>query len=243
MLYVGVSGVKCIPRKLDLRRVRLRVEILKRESDPSAKFELFQRLNTGGASLSEQEVRNCTMVMIKPEFYSGLQELAEYDSFTGATSLTDTAVEKQAHLELVIRFFAFLRVQYQKGVDVHEYLDDATIELASDDTLDINTEGERFRDTFDLIYRSLQEKSFRRWDGSRFAGKFLQSVYEVVATGVAQNLGRFLELVPEEASKVIEQRAKDLWNDEVFRRYSGAGVRGTSRLANLLPMAKDFMAQ
>ena len=126
---------------------------------------------------------------------------------------------------------------------MHEYLDDATIELASDDTLDINTEGERFRDTFDLIYRSLQEKSFRRWDGSRFAGKFLQSVYEVVATGVAQNLGRFLELVPEEASKVIEQRAKDLWNDEVFRRYSGAGVRGTSRLANLLPMAKDFMAQ
>jgi hypothetical protein len=30
---------------------------LKQESDPLIKFEVFQRLNTGGVNLSQQEVR------------------------------------------------------------------------------------------------------------------------------------------------------------------------------------------
>ena len=34
-------------QKIDVKRARLRIEILKRESDASSKFELFQRLNTG----------------------------------------------------------------------------------------------------------------------------------------------------------------------------------------------------
>ena len=230
-------------QKLDFRRARFRIEILKRESQSTAKFELFQRLNTGGASLSEQEVRNCTMVMIKPEFYAWLKELSTHDSFVKATSMTSTAINKQAGLELVLRFFAFLRVPYQKGLDVHEYLDNAAISLAMDASLDQVTQGQVFRSTFDLVYRALDEKSFRRWDGSKFSGKFLHSIYEVVATGVAQNLDSFRDLDGKKASRMIKKRSRDLCEDEVFQKYSGAGVRGTDRLANLLPMAKEFMAE
>ena len=230
-------------QKLDFRRARLRVEILKRESHTTAKFELFQRLNTGGTSLSEQEVRNCTMVMIKPGFYAWLQKLSQYGSFTKATSMTGTAISKQAGLELILRFFAFLRVRYQKGLDVHEYLDNAAISLAMDDSLDQVALEQVFCSTFDLVHRALGDKSFRRWDGSKFSGQFLQSVYEVVATGVAQNLDRFCALDDQEASRGIIKHSRDLWNNEIFQRYSGAGVRGTDRLANLLPMAKEFMAQ
>ena len=229
--------------KLDLRRARLRVEILKRESERTAKFELFQRLNTGGAPLSEQEVRNCTMVMIRPEFYEWLQTLSEHSSFIETISMTDTAISKQADLELVLRFFAFLEVPYQKGLDVHEYLDNAAILMAMDDDLDQVAQEQVFRSTFDLIQRALGGQAFRRWDGFRFSGKFLQSVYEVVATGVAKNLEQFRVLGDDEASTVIEQRSKELWSNDVFSRYSGAGVRGTDRLANLLPMAEQFMAQ
>ena len=230
-------------QKLDLRRARLRVEILKRESESTAKFELFQRLNTGGAPLSEQEVRNCTMVMIRPAFYQWLQKLSGYSSFVETTSMTETAISKRADLELVLRFFAFLEVPYQKGLDVHEYLDNAAISMAMDDNLDQDAQEQVFCSTFDLVHSALGEQSFRRWDGSKFSGKFLQSVYEVVATGVAKNLERFRFLEDDKASRVIEQRSKELWSNEVFKRYSGAGVRGTDRLANLLPMAEEFMAQ
>ena len=55
--------------QIEIKRSRIRVEILKAESDESAKFELFQRLNTGGAKLSEQEVRNSMAVSLNRPFY------------------------------------------------------------------------------------------------------------------------------------------------------------------------------
>ena len=194
-------------QKLDFRRARIRVEILKRESERGAKYELFRRLNTGGSALTDQEIRNTTILMIKPEFHSWIQKLAQYDPFVTATSVTDTAMSQQANVELVLRFFAFLRVPYQKGLDVHEYLDGAAVSMAMDDSLDQCREERVFCSTFDLICRALGNKSFRRWDGSRFTGKFLQSVYEVVATGVAQNIDRFHDLGSDAAAKRINQRS------------------------------------
>src|SRR5262249_30020272 len=46
-----------VEQQLQIKRVRVRLEILRKESDEDAKFELFQRLNTGGSPLSPQEVR------------------------------------------------------------------------------------------------------------------------------------------------------------------------------------------
>lgn len=56
-------------QRLSLKRSKLDIRIIKKESDKDTKYELFQRLNTGGTSLSPQEVRNCLMVMINKEFY------------------------------------------------------------------------------------------------------------------------------------------------------------------------------
>ncbi len=57
--------------QIEVKRARLRVEILKSESDVTAKFELFQRMNTGGAGLTEQEVRNSIAVSINVVFATG----------------------------------------------------------------------------------------------------------------------------------------------------------------------------
>jgi len=80
--------------QLEIKRARLRVEILRKGSDPYAKYELFQRLNTGGANLSEQEVRNCIAVMLRPDIFQWLKRCAEYPAFTNATSQTQEAIEK-----------------------------------------------------------------------------------------------------------------------------------------------------
>ena len=61
------------PQQLQIKRARIRVEILRQESDPQAKYELFQRLNTGGASLSEQGgPRYGVAVMIDRPFHRWL---------------------------------------------------------------------------------------------------------------------------------------------------------------------------
>ncbi|ODR93444.1 hypothetical protein AUC69_04385 [Methyloceanibacter superfactus] len=227
--------------QLEIKRARLRVEILKKESDPQAKFELFQRLNTGGAALTEQEVRNCVAVMLNKDFHEWLVKASQLPAFVTTTIQTEPAIQAQAGVELVLRFLAFRHVPYTKGLDVHEYLDQALPKLATEPPFDANVEERVFEQTFSVLSDALGSSAFKRWDGESFGGKFLMSVFEVMAIGTSKNIDEITALNPEERSQFLTQKAKALWDDPVFQRNSGAGVRGTTRLVNLLPMATDFL--
>ena len=226
--------------QLQIKRARIRVEILLKESDQNAKYELFQRLNTGGAQLSEQEVRNCVAVMINLKIYKLLKRLSDRTTFKATTCQTEKAIEKQAGLELVLRFLAFRNFPYKNGLDVHEYLDAALLEIARNEAIDWNAEEDNFKKTFDLLNEALGQNAFKRWNGESFSGKFLMSLYETVAFGLSVNLSDFEKLSRKKQVSIIIQKAKSLWENPDFEKNSGAGIRGTTRLANLLPMAKEF---
>ncbi|MFD1694451.1 DUF262 domain-containing protein [Roseibium aestuarii] len=229
--------------QIEIKRARVRVEILKAESDAAAKFELFQRLNTGGVGLSEQEVRNSMAVSINRPFYDWMIDLANDPNFITTTQQTEAALKSQAGVELVLRFHAFRNVPYQSGLDVHEYLDQALITMASDGTFDLHTRGEEFNLTFQYINDALGSDAFKRWNGNIFSGKFLMSVFEVISKGVADNLEVMRQMTDEERNTFISSRAKNLWRNEIFSQNSGAGVRGTTRLSRLLPLATEVFQQ
>lgn len=227
-------------QQLQIKRARMRVEILKQESDPQAKYELFQRLNTGGQNLSEQEIRNCVGVMLNPVFQGWLVDLADSLDFRQTISQTDAAIERQAQVELVLRFFAFRNVVYKSGLDVHEYLDDALVKMATNAEFSSATEAAIFAKTFRLLNAALGDSAFKRWNGADFSGKFLMSVFEVVALGVSKNIDAIDALGEAVSRELVRARCILLWQDATFMKNSGAGVRGTSRLANLLPLAEAF---
>lgn len=226
--------------QMQIRRARIRVEILLKESDENAKYELFQRLNTGGAQLSEQEVRNCIAVMINPKFYQLLKSLSENDDFSKTVNQTENAIEKQASVELVLRYFAFRNHPYKNGLDVHEYLDEALVELSRSDAIDWNREEIVFNKTFNLLNEALGDSAFKRYDGANFSGKFLMSLYETIAYGVSRNINELEKKGRADQKSFVTEKAKALWSDSVFTNNSGAGVRGTTRLTKLLPMAEGF---
>ena len=227
-------------QQLEIRRARMRVEILRKESDPQSKYELFQRLNTGGSSLSEQEIRNCVMIMVNKEFFDWIMGLSKYEPFINVISQTNNAEKKAKIVELVLRFFVYRNIPYQGGLDVHEYLDDGMIRIASNGEFDYESEEEVFKETFNLIARTVGEDAFKRYDGAKFLGQFLLSAYETVAIGIAANIVTILSLPEEKQVAFIRERLESLWEDAIFRRNSGAGVRGTTRLANLLPLSAPF---
>ncbi len=227
-------------QQLQIKRARMRVEILKQESDPQAKYELFQRLNTGGQNLSEQEIRNCVGVMLNPTFQEWLFGLANGKNFRDTINQTDSAIERQAHVELVLRLFSFRHVPYKAGLDVHEYLDDALVKLATDTQFNSSSEESIFSRTFSLLNTIMGDRAFKKWNGSDFSGKFLMSVFEVVALGVSKNIDAIEVLVDQERTDFVRKRCIALWAEPTFTQYSGAGVRGTSRLANLLPLSESF---
>ncbi|MGV3574629.1 MAG: DUF262 domain-containing protein [Devosia sp.] len=227
--------------QIEIKRARIRVEILKSDSDATAKYELFQRLNTGGVALTEQEVRNSIAVSINQQFYDWLEAQSETPDFKNTTQQTEKAIESQLDVELVLRFLAFRHVNYVSGLDVHEYLDDALLQLATNANLDLAAEAEIFNKTFAFLNQALGDKAFRRWNGQEFKGKFLLSVFEMLATGVSINVDALEQLGSAQRNDFILHKAQDLWSNPAFTDNSGAGVRGTTRLAKLLPMAGDWM--
>lgn len=227
-------------QQLQIKRARIRVEILKMESDPHAKYELFQRINTGGSQLSEQEVRNCTAIMLNRGVHLWLMESSNNTDFRNTICLTEISEKKQYHVELALRFYAFRNIPYQNGLDVHEYLDNALIEIAAANVINLEQELSVFNQTFALLNRALGENAFKKWDGNRFFGMFLLSIFEVMATGVSRNLESIAAMPVPQQNEFILTRAKELWANPIFQRNSGAGIRGTTRLANLLPISEEF---
>lgn len=223
--------------QLAIKRARVRVEILKSDSEASAKFELFQRLNTGGAKLSEQEVRNSIAVFVNPKFNEWLVARSNYKPFVKTTDQTSTALEQQAGVELALRFFAFRNVPYSPGLDVHEYLNRALMVMATSKEFNMRREASVFERTFDFLCEALGKNAFKRWNGKLFGGKFLMSVFEVLATGVSENVDNLEKMRPEKRVSFIEKKARELWSDSLFTENSGAGVRGTTRLTKLLPIS------
>lgn len=58
-----------------LKRSVCRVEILNWNSSYDMRYELFNRLNTGGTPLTNQEIRNCIFRDISPKFNDFLKDL------------------------------------------------------------------------------------------------------------------------------------------------------------------------
>ncbi|MEP4309663.1 MAG: DUF262 domain-containing protein, partial [Lentilitoribacter sp.] len=72
-------------------------------------------------------------------------------------------------------------------------------------------------------------------------GKFLMSIYEVMSTGVSKNLSELEAMTEDGRNSFLLSVAQNLSNNEVFALNSGGGVRGTTRLSKLLPIAQDIL--
>ena len=91
-------------QRLLIKRAKIDVSIVLRESDDIAKFELFQRLNTGGSDLTPQEVRNCILLMANQKLYKWLRALASYPQFQESIALSEKNLIEQYDIELALRF-------------------------------------------------------------------------------------------------------------------------------------------
>lgn len=89
--------------KKTFNNFQLQIIKISKESHPDVKFEIFERLNTGSVSLSDQEIRNC---IYRGEFNDLLMELANYPLFQKMLGISSSATRMQ-DVELVLRFLAF----------------------------------------------------------------------------------------------------------------------------------------
>lgn len=237
----GDMNVFNTPLQLEIKRARIRVEILRKESDHDAKYELFQRLNTGGSKLSDQEVRNSVLVMLNEDFFNWIRDRSSKKEFKETIQLTPTQEELAQDNEMVLRFVAYRRAPYTKGLDVNEYLDLAARKLCELTATELAEEADTFNWTFELLWETFLGDAFRRWDGNRHTGRSMLAAFDVITLGMAVNRLAIMA-IPNDADRQawLTEKVQAMWTTPTYTSYSGQGVRGTTRLANLLPFAVDY---
>jgi uncharacterized protein with ParB-like and HNH nuclease domain len=227
-----------VAQRLIIKRSKIDISIILKESDEKSKFELFQRLNTGGSPLSDQEVRNSILVMIDNKYYQWIKQLAQNDGFRECVLLTDRALEEQYDMDLVLRFLIFRAMpenMLKEIGDINEFLTEQMINAVSEKKFNIEKETKAFEKTFSFLKDEFGSDSFRRYDPvkDRFVGGFLISAYELVALGVGYNYER---IIPKPINVV--EITKKLWMNENFTSRSGSGIRASSRIPNTLLLGR-----
>lgn len=227
--------------RLLIKRSKINVSIILKESDDTAKYDLFQRLNTGGSDLSPQEVRNCILVMINKEFYNWLQTLAAYPSFQECISLSERPLKEAYDLDLALRFLIFTLIdenELNNIGDVGIFITEKMRGLAADEAFDKILWEALFKKSFDLLAEQLSEESFKRYSipKEKFTGGFLLSQYEVVAYGIGYNIHHGVDVCD------IKGKASNIWSDARYTDWSGSGITATRRLPRILPFGREVFS-
>lgn len=229
-------------QRIDFKRAKLDVKIIKKGSDEEAKFELFQRLNTGGSSLTNQEIRNCLMIMANKPFYEWLFELSTDPNFQATLPLTDKQLIEREDIEIALRFFAYRHTDMSTlsgSEDMGEYLTNTMLELLKSPTFNFEAESLIFRETFEVLNNVLGENSFKKFDSAKnkFLGAFLVSSFEIIAIGISKNPEIYAEMSPEE----LINKIKDIYiNPTYLDATKKSGMRAINRLKILSSLSEEL---
>lgn len=232
--------------KLLIRRARLDINIvLASKSDKDGKFELFDRLNTGGTVATQQEVRNCLLLMAGGGFFEWINSLASDENFASVLPLTDRQKEEQFDLELVVRYLVLKTldsIEARQIDDLHNFLTERVLVLARDSGFDRERAERDFRRTFALLNDALGEGAFRRlkFDGDkpRSVGPFLLAAYEVVALGLGSKLSSGAAPVNGEE---VQAAHIELWQ-KYSSQVTSVGKRASTRLSETLELGRGLFS-
>ena len=235
------NGEKCLEKSLQLffRRARLDFEILKHPSNPKTKYDLFQRLNRGGAYANEQEVRTCTMVLADAKFTDRLRRLAAQTNFQRLFKITDDQRKNQKDFEYVVRLIVHTKVDFTNQEDVQEFLNNGILRVIEDKQKDITYDVVKW--VVETLHRIGGDSALLPPDGganSTGGRRFSLRALEVIAVGLARNK-EAIEQLPD-PDKYIRTKIKGFWNHEIAAELSSAGIRGTTRIQRSIPFGAKW---
>jgi uncharacterized protein with ParB-like and HNH nuclease domain len=160
--------------QISFRLKPIKVTTLSDKSDKKVRFDLFERLNTGGLRLSDQEIRNC---IYKGEFREFIKDLAKNKKFRKVVNLPKNKENNATYEELVLKFFAYLNDQKRFVHSVVDFLNDY-MEIATK-----KFDYKNNRKTFDYVFSTL---AFALPNGIKRRAKTPAILYEAITVGAAR---------------------------------------------------------
>lgn len=217
-------------QKLDFKRSKINLSIILNDSDKDAKFDIFERLNTGGSFANPQEVRNSIMVMMNKSIFTRFLTLSTNADFLKCLNINERLIKENYNMELALRFIGINHFDFDSKVHVSDYLDQIAKKLCNydDDKFDI-IEGS-FTQIFKLLNTVSGENTFRRYKEDKYVGGFQESTFEFITIGLFHNLDKLTELN-------LLEKIQSVFTNETFSQYTGSGSNIRTRVPKFLAEA------
>lgn len=197
------------PIRLQFGKRSLRVTALTDKSDTEIRFEVFERLNKGGVSLTEQEVRAC---IYRGKFSDTLRDLAELPAFRKLVKLQPGHQNDGTREEIALKFFAYLSWSDKYDGNIKEFLNKFMKEAGPQ--IDIEKSKLLFESVVDGILKITKGPLLRKGYGNTPLNQL-----EAVLVGA----GRVIQ-----AGNKLKTPPADWLNDEQLVKHSTKGTNTKS---------------
>ena len=191
-------------------RPYIRVITLLKQSDSLLKYEVFNRLNTGGDKLLSQEIRNAAF---EGDLNDLLVKLSENEFFRIQFNIdTEKKREKSKiykemlDVEYVLRFFTLRDSWDSFNGNMKVAMDNYMEKNYRSKDLDINKLKSIFNHTIELCSTIWGERAFKRPDGRN---EIIQGIYDVQTVALSYFLNQEDKIL--EKSQQIVQRFEELY--------------------------------
>ncbi len=222
-------------QRIDFKRARLDIKIIKRQSDKRAKYDLFQRLNSYGSVATEQELRNSLLISLSKTHFDWLLDLSDNENFKSALSLPERLLNERYHMEIALRFVTIRRLpesRIRKMGYLGEFLTSEIIPVTEKSKAVLRKEAQVFGRTFQILHEAGGADILRKWSATtgRPEGPFSATAFEVLALGVGYHEAA-VRITPE----VVIEKRKSLWENPAFAPGSSTGIRADQRMRKTVP--------
>jgi hypothetical protein len=203
----------------------MKVIVLNDKSDLQVRFDLFERLNTGGIKLTPHEVRESVYM---GAFVDLLSELTARPSFGQVVVLPKARVRDGTPQDYILRFFAFHERYRQFEHSVQNFLNDFCRDAAADPQIEIR------RATFNATFAFLADVFPTGLRGR--TGTTPVNLYEGISVGAAFALDINPFIRPPEDMSWIKS--------EELRFYTTGPTNDRSRVTGRIEFCRDrFLAE
>jgi hypothetical protein len=245
-LISGLNGIEFtdlpLSLRLRLKRSPIRTVVIKKQSQGFLRYEMFKRLNTGGANLEPQEIRNCSARMLGEQgisFYNLLVSLSQDVHFSAcADYLPQPEKEKKGAEELVLRFFAAKNyIDGFKG-SVRDWLDNYMEGvLLGHIKFDRQAEQDEFLSTMKFAHEKLGDTAFLRYKGADPTGSLPPAYFEAISIGICSTIKQ----IENKDAAQLRQAITTLVQSPEFRVVTGPGANSKEKLSTRISLASQAL--
>jgi len=203
----------------------IRVTVLNDRSDFEIRYDLFERLNTGGVTLHPQEIRNCLFL---GKFKDFLEELSKNEAFVAAVKMTKNSERTGNREELVLKFFAYFedRALFVHSVKefLNEYMEKKTKSFP---------EEVQYRDLFIRTFTFLNEtlpQGIVRGNRKNITPLIL---FEAVSIGVADLI------LANQQDQIDDQKLIDILNNNELKKLTTGATNSRNKLIQRIDFVKQ----